>query len=187
KPSKISKNQLAKARFTKGVFAPKGHMYFPVSMPAEKEVDFEKAIESGIKKTTRDMLAPPYFVGVNGIEFVGKRILKWRKKEGARRTNHYLMQIIRMQEEIGTGGGGFRFIYAAFLQQASEILNKPELFELSHRLTEIGDHWRDFALQSARIAKNRNKEENAYQDISTALLEIAKQERSFFKDLKKTF
>src|SRR5699024_825053 len=30
KPSKISKNQLAKARFTKGVFAPKGHMYFPV-------------------------------------------------------------------------------------------------------------------------------------------------------------
>ena len=35
---------------------------------------------------------------------------------------HFLGNIVRMQEEIGTGGGGFRFMYAAFLQEAGDVL-----------------------------------------------------------------
>ncbi len=60
-------------------------------------------------------------------------------------TNHYLGQLIRMQEEIGTGGGGFRFIYGAFLQEAAVILKNDELKGLSKEITAIGDLWRDFA------------------------------------------
>ncbi|XQF91807.1 DUF4872 domain-containing protein (plasmid) [Pseudoalteromonas espejiana] len=32
-----------------------------------------------------------------------------------------------MQEEIGTGGAGFRFMYASFLEQAAEICQIPAL------------------------------------------------------------
>jgi hypothetical protein len=61
------------------------------------------------------------------------------RKKGTKVTNHYLGQLIRMQEEIGTGGGGFRFIYGAFLQEASVILKNDELKELSKEITSIGD------------------------------------------------
>jgi len=32
-----------------------------------------------------------------------------------------------MQEEIGTGGAGFRYIYAAFLQEAADFLEDDHL------------------------------------------------------------
>lgn len=182
--SVLTKKELAKVRFAKGTFAPKGHMYYPISMPTE--VNLEKAILSGMKKTTKDMLAPVPLVGVNGIKFVGKKVAKWPKQVGIKKTNHYLAQIIRMQEEIGTGGGGFRFVYAAFLQEAADILAKPDLNDLSHFMTEIGDDWRDFALHASRVCKERIKDENAYHQLSEMMLAISEKERKLFTDLKKS-
>ena len=34
----------------------------------------------------------------------------WRDKLGLHKAGLYLAQLVRMQEEIGTGGGGFRYI-----------------------------------------------------------------------------
>jgi hypothetical protein len=42
--------------------------------------------------------------------------------------------IVRMQEEIGTGGGGFRFIYAAFLQEAGRLMGSTRLEEASRMM-----------------------------------------------------
>lgn len=183
-PTTLTREELAKVRFAKGTFAPKGHMYYPVETP--NEINLEKAIIAGIKKTTKDMLAPVPFVGVNGIKHVAKKIPKWVKKEGVKKTNHYLAQIIRMQEEIGTGGGGFRFVYGAFLQESATILNKPELNDFSKEMTAIGDDWRDFAHLASRICKNRHKEEGGYLELSNLMLTIAEKEKRFFIDLKKT-
>ena len=46
-----------------------------------------------------------------------EKIKKWCDKLGLKEAGLYLAQLVRMQEEIGTGGGGFRYIYAAFLFQ----------------------------------------------------------------------
>lgn len=91
-----------------------------------------------------------------------------------------------MQEEIGTGGGGFRYIYGAFLQEASEILENDNLMELSKEMTSIGDAWRDFALDASRIYKNRNAESSGYEDVAHQLEVLADREESFFKTLKKS-
>ncbi|MNL26048.1 hypothetical protein D3C87_1475540 [compost metagenome] len=131
------------------------------------------------------MLAPMPIVGVRGIRFVSRRIRKWPVKHGVRKANHYLAQMVRMQEEIGTGGGGFRFIYAAFLQEASVILGNEELKTLSKEMTQIGDSWRDFAVEASRIYKNRSAKEDAYNAIADELLDIANREEIFFKKLKK--
>ena len=64
---------------------------------------------------------------------------KWPVKLGEKQAALNLGQVIRMLEEIGTGGAGFRFIYAAFLQESAEILNKPWLNDLSIEMTAIGD------------------------------------------------
>jgi hypothetical protein len=160
-------------------------MYYPVEFP--KELDLEKAIVKGIKNTCRDMLAPIPLVGVKGVKLVAKLIRKWPKKKGTKVANHYLGQIVRMQEEIGTGGGGFRYIYAAFLQEASKILDNSKLDELSKEMTQIGDLWRDFAVDASRIYRNRSTkvEIDLYDDIALQLEAIANREEVFFKKLKK--
>lgn len=179
----LTREQLEKVRFAKGAFAPKGHIYYPVAFP--KELKLEKAIVKGIKQTCRDMTAPVPIVGVKAMKWVANNIRKWPKKLGPKRTNHYLGQIVRMQEEIGTGGGGFRYIYAAFLQEAGKLLNNNELLVLSKQMTEIGDQWRDFAVDASRIYKNRSAESDGYTKIADQLDKIAQREELFFKTLKK--
>jgi len=179
----LTEKELEKVRFAKGAFAPKGQIYYPTNFP--DELSLKSGIVKGIKQTCRDMLAPMPILGVNGMLYVAKLIRKWPKKHGVKKANYYLGQIVRMQEEIGTGGGGFRYIYAAFLQEAAEHLNNPKLLDLSSQMTEIGDNWRDFALQASRIYKNRKAEQDAYEAIAQALENIASQEKVFFKQLKK--
>lgn len=179
----LSTEELDKVRFAKGAFAPKGQMYYPTQIPTE--LHFDKAIKSAIKDTCNKMLAPIPIIGVNGIKFVSREIRKWPVRHGNKKANHYLAQLVRMQEEIGTGGGGFRFIYAAFLQQAADVLHNETLRTLSHEMTEIGDKWRDFAVQASRVYKNRSAQTDVYNMLADELLDIANREAAFFKKLKK--
>ena len=179
----LSEEELNKVRFAKGAFAPRGQMYYPIHIPVE--INYEKAIITAIKDTCRNMLAPIPIVGVKGIKFVSRQIRKWPIKHGNKKANHYLAQLVRMQEEIGTGGGGFRFIYAAFLQEASVRLKNEELRKLAMEMTEIGDLWRDFAVQASRVYKNRSAQNDVYNRLADHLLDIANREEVFFKKLKK--
>ncbi|MBC6999311.1 BtrH N-terminal domain-containing protein [Cytophaga sp. FL35] len=179
----LTEKQLEKVRFAKGAFAPKGHIYYPTSFP--QKLELETAIVKGIKHTCRDMLAPAPIVGVRAMRWVAKNIKKWPKKLGPKKANHYLGQIVRMQEEIGTGGGGFRYIYAAFLQEASDVLKNEKLKDFSKEMTQIGDAWRDFALEASRIYKNRSGQLENYDSISDQLMSIAQREEAFFKALRK--
>ena len=180
----ITDKELEKVRFAKGAFAPKGHMYYPIEFP--KTLALEKAIVKGIKQTCRDMTAPMPLVGVKAIRWVSRNIRKWPNTLGTKKANHYLGQIVRMQEEIGTGGGGFRYIYAAFLQEAGKILKNDGLLKLSKEMTEIGDQWRDFALEASRIYKNRSTQTDAYNKVADQLAALADREEVFFKTLRKT-
>lgn len=182
-PTSLSESELQKVRYAKGALAPKGHMYYPIFIP--ENVNLKSAIVKGIKETCSRMLAPVPIIGVEAIRRVAKNIPKWAEKKGTKVTNHYLGQLIRMQEEIGTGGGGFRFIYGAFLQEAADIMENENLRGLSEEITAIGDKWRDFAVDIARVYKNRNSKSNIYQELSKTMLEIADKEEAFFRKLKK--
>ena len=179
----LTSKELEKVRFAKGAAAPKGHMYYPTNFP--KKLPLKKAITKAIKATCKEMLAPAPIIGVKGMRMVAKAIKKWPKKVGVKKTNHYLGQIVRMQEEIGTGGGGFRYIYAAFLQESAPIVNKPELVEMSKVLTKIGDEWRDFAIDASRLYKNRSAKSNGYTKVADKLFALADKEEAFFKRLRK--
>lgn len=179
----LSPEELEKVRYAKGALAPQGQMYFPIHIP--ENIDLRKAIVKAIKSACSTMLAPVPIVGVKGERLVARKIRKWPEKVGVKTTNHYLAQIVRMQEEIGTGGGGFRYIYAAFLQEAADILEKPELKDLSQEMTAIGDEWRDFALNASRILKNRKAEDGMYQALADQLDGLADREEAFFRKLKK--
>lgn len=181
--TEIDYEDLAKARFAKGYPEPKGRMYYIKSV--QKEMDLNSAIKKGIKQTCFFMSSPPVpWFGVNAIRFLSKQISRYPEKLDARKATLYLGNIIRMQEEIGTGGAGFRFLYAAFLQEASVITNHPELKGFSERMTAIGDQWRNFAYNTARICKSRTTDVVGYNDLAALLMGIYEEEKAFFNDLK---
>ncbi len=174
---------LLKARFSKGPLAPKGHLYYLLNKP--DRAFLKDAIGKGIKEVCNKMLGIPIpLLGVKGMRYLAKRLRGWPEQLGPEKANQYLGFIIRAQEEIGTGGAGFRFIYAAFLQEVAEILNKDELLNLSEELTQIGDRWREFALGGARNCKGKATSEESYPKLAEILMECADREEQIFRSLR---
>ena len=183
----ITSSDLLRSRFAKGTYPPMGKLYWIKSLPS-KAPDLNKLIRKAILKNCHRMIhqpGPTPYVGVNTFTYLGNKIPKFPKIYGERKAALHLAQLIRMMEEIGTGGAGFRFLYAAFLQEAAGITGIAALNDLSQRLTEIGDQWRIFATEAGRIYKKRSSENVDYQTIGDHLKEIGKQEKTFFADLEK--
>lgn len=180
----IDPADLAKARFAKGTPEPRGFMYYINEVP--KSVNFNKAIQAGIKQTCFFMLSPPLpWFGNKAIGLLAKKIKGYPTKLTPRKASLYLGNIIRMQEEIGTGGAGFRYLYAAFLQEASQMMKRDDLAEFSTELTKIGDDWRNFAYYAARQMKNRAGDIVSYDELSDLLNVCGTKEKDLFERMKK--
>lgn len=177
-PQRCASADLQRARFAKGALAPKGLLYYPDGI-GRSEVSAE-AVRGAIKKTVRIMLGPIPIVGVRGMRMLAKKVAKLDISE---HSLNYVGHIVRMQEEIGTGGAGFRFLYAAFLQEAAQITGIEALAVLSERLNEIGDGWREFALKAARMIKGRETFEPVR--LAGMLNAQAERETEFFQALKR--
>lgn len=176
-PTRCAAAALQRARFATGLMAPKGLLYYPESIGRRSVT--ARDVRNAIRKTSRTMLSPVPIVGVRGIRTLARRVA--RLSVADKLSLNYAGHIVRMQEEIGTGGAGFRFLYAAFLQEAAEIGEAPELLTLAGRLNEIGDGWREFALKAVRMIKGRDAFEPKL--LAGALHELADQEESFFRAL----
>jgi hypothetical protein len=182
----LSSYELERVRFAKGALAPKGQLYYPKENVIVTDEQMKQAIKTGIKRNVRDMLhIPGPIAGVKGIKFIGNKIKKWRDKLGLHDAGLYLAQLVRMQEEIGTGGGGFRYIYGAFLQQAHAYHNNDELLEISKTFTKAGDMWRNAAVQSAGIYKGRITSQQDFNTLGDMLIEISEIEKQAFISLSK--
>jgi hypothetical protein len=178
--------ELERVRFARGALAPRGQIYYPKSVVSVNNTQIARAIKSGISKNVTNMLTiPGPFTGVRGIRYTGEKIKKWRDKLGLEKAGLYLAQLVRMQEEIGTGGGGFRYIYAAFLQEAHAYLPNDELLEISKTFTHAGDLWRTAAIQAAGIYKGRIGSQEDFNLMGDYLLEISVLEKEAFQALKK--
>ena len=154
---RIKSADLQKARFAKGFSAPKGFVHYPLKVPQSIE-NLDKIIITSIKKTVRMMLYTPIpLIGIRGIHYLANHIERLSDKKEPVHVRQFLGNVVRMQEEIGTGGAGFRFIYAAFLQEAGDKLQSSLLKDASAKMTQAGDLWRTFALACAKAVKNKDK------------------------------
>jgi len=175
-----------RARFAAGTLAPRGLIFFP-EPTAGVRPEFEPAIRAGIRETVGRMLNVPLpFFGVRGIRYMSRRIARWPKKlADPSQLSLNLANVVRMQEEIGTGGGGFRYLYAAFLQESADLTETPLLAEAACRLTDSGNLWRDFATLAVKHAKGRA--DTPYGQIPALLLDIARLEEEIFTDLRRRY
>lgn len=177
---------LQRARFAKGALAAKGLMYYIDTRASDKQINecLSEKIQAAIRKNAKQMLAPVFFVGVKGIRTLAKKIESLPKSgKSAKYQKLYLGHIVRMQEEIGTGGAGFRYLYAYFLEQAAEICGNPALRAASQQMTAIGDNWRQFASMCVRQCKKPT--EQGCREIADFLRGIADQEETLWRSLLK--
>ncbi len=176
------KASLTKARFVKGVMAPKGLLYYPTFVP--KEIDLKPLILKSIKKVSKSMLNTPVpIAGIKGMKYLAKSIRKLDTGD-VRYAKLFLGHIVRMQEEIGTGGAGFRYLYASFLQESSVLFdNDRTLMEASKMFLQVGDEFRNFALMIAKAVKA--KKEIDFEAIASKLEYIADEEKKAYQKLLK--
>lgn len=173
KVTTLQQEELNRVRFAQGMLAPKGHLYYITKSKPTDKTTIQKAIAQGIRINTRDMLhIPGNFGGVSGILYTANKITKWRETLGVRKAGQYLAQIIRMQEEIGTGGGGFRFMYAAFLEQAYHYIPNEQLLTISDEFTKAGDLWRANAVNMAGVLRGRSTEQKDFETIADVMKQI---------------
>ncbi|HET9122768.1 MAG TPA: BtrH N-terminal domain-containing protein [Acidiferrobacteraceae bacterium] len=175
---------LQRARFARGPFAPRGLLYYPDRVPAQP--DIPRAVGNALRRTCHHMLDIPLLpVGVRGMRRLAASLPAWPRRLGPKQAQSQVTQIVRMQEEIGTGGGGFRFLFAAFLREAAGITRRPLLARLSEDMTAIGDHWRQFALLGAHVSKGLRADAAAYTELGHRLRALADQEEAVFRTLQR--
>jgi hypothetical protein len=180
-PVRSSTHDLERARFVKGMMAPKGLLYYPLALP--ETIDFAVVIPKVIKKTARAMLKTPVPVaGIRAIYALAKTIGRLQYKE-RRYARLFLGHIVRMQEEIGTGGAGFRFIYASFLQEAGVMLGDENLKDCSRMMTAVGDQWREFALMIAKSIRKKKSSEIDFSALQKKLERVAAAEAQVYRKL----
>jgi hypothetical protein len=183
--SYLDKQTLQIARFAGGMMAPKGTMFTVSHIP--DNISLEKPIIAGIKKAAFNMTSLPIpFLGVKGIRKFADKLLEWPSlARDLEDLSDRVMKINIFLEDQGTGGGGFRYMYATFLQQASEIVKDEELKDMSKEMMEIGDAWRNISYFAATIGKNRDLGPERMKELSEMIHSQADAEAKFFKDLYK--
>lgn len=180
-----------------------------VNSPPAGQPDLKAPIARALKKTCNNMRLPPVIrnifsvAGVEGIRTYAKNIRKWPSRyRGVHLREGILFNAIAFEDQ-GTGGGAFRLMYGAFLQEAAEVLHSKELADLASRIVEHGNNWKELSRKIIRLGKtvpikdddfedwyadaaNRDALQSGLNEVADAFMGFADVENVFFKDLSDT-
>jgi len=200
----LSKENLRAAWATHAPLAKDNFLSYVERIPSS--INWEKAIVTGLKKTCNGMVLPPGirsafgFVGVEGMRMYAREVRKWPDKySGSMLREGILFNAVAFEDQ-GTGGGAFRLMYGAFLQEAADIFGSRGLAEMADQMIEHGKAWRDISrliIKAGKIVPMDDKKYEAWfgvheselreklAEISRLFSERADFERRFFTELKK--
>ncbi len=184
-PLKCTTASMARARFAKGFLAPKGKLYFVSGTPTVDPSRLRQAVREGLVDAAKGMARIPVpFFGGKAIGLLADRMEKWpRIYSDPQDCLMQLSNVVRMQEEIGTGGAGFRYLYAAFLQQAAAVLDDGRYLAFCDTLTQIGDTWRQFAAKCARICRSQKVDGEAFAEAAALVRDCGVREIALFSEI----
>ncbi len=180
--NRCSARDYQRARFVKGANAPDGFMWYPTFIP--EKIDFPPAIQKAIKSTVKMMLQPMFpFVGLKGINTVIKKVEGLQKNPDKKYVKGFLNHIVLFQEEVGTGGAGFRYMYAGFLKEAYEIMKIPQLEKAADQFIATGDVMRKCAVAMAKVVRGK-QDPGDLSEVLGLMREWVKMEREAYMILK---
>ena len=76
-------------------------------------------------------------------------------------------------------------MYAAFLQEAAKLINKPALDEIAEQMMNNGDEWRLISIFAGKIGRNRELGQDKLRELGSMIEKRADVERTLFMNLKK--
>jgi len=158
-------------------------MFYPSDVP--KEPNIEQAVLKGIRQAARNMLKLPIpFIGIRGIRMFSKKVVSWPDyARNSDQLSHEIMKIHILLEEQGTGGGGFRFMYATFLQEASKTSQQTGFIRFVQEYDGQRRQVREISVFAARIGKKPRFRGNRLQELSAMITQRADEEEKLFTDL----
>lgn len=181
----ISRQDLMKSRFNLHIPPICGNIYYLKAVP-QQQVDLRKAIVKSIRKVCWKMLRHPLtFEGVRAMRSMAQVVRKYRDKELDDHDRKFFIHIYRMLE-IGSGGAGYRFLYADFLDEAAPILQCDELKRIANMLRDVCSDWRVVALASAHLANRQVDADSQRAEVDAAadhFLIAADKEKEIFTQL----
>ena len=155
----LNETNLKYARFRSGLSAPHGRLFYfdPLPKGFSINVDLRPAIITGLKDTCNNMSSIPFkYFGSKGIHYFAKDLRTWHKKYTNDRIDYNLLWYYRLIEQAGTGGAGYRYIYADFLKEASSLLQSEILENCSITMNNSADCWRQFTVNCNRYINRQN-------------------------------
>jgi hypothetical protein len=199
----VSAENLALGWDTRAPFAKRNSLAFVRAVP--DGFDLRRAAAIAIRRTCRGMILPPlvrdafFFVGVQGMRTFARKMRAWpRSYRGVPLREGVMLTAVTFEDQ-GTGGGAFRLMYGAFLQELAERLSMPRFEELAARMVEHGQAWRRTSGELIALGKRVPQEEAAFDDfwsaggaafeealagLSERFVEFAAFEARFFADLR---
>ena len=174
-------------RFRSGISAPHGRMFYFDELPVDyaKNVDIKYAIIAGLKETCKNMLSIPMpWFGYRGIHYFANDVRKWTKKHTDDKIDFLFYHYYRFIEQAGTGGAGYRYIYADFLKEAAILFQDDTLEKSSDYMNKAADSWRTFTVNGSRHIKKTGVSIDEMADI---LDEAGNYEYETFMNIKKNF
>jgi len=177
---------MSRARFAAGLLAPRGKAYWVERIADAAPARVGDAIAAGLRETGFMMGHSPIpFFGAKAIGYLAKRCEAWPRRfaKEPQKALLLLANVVRMQEEIGTGGAGFRYLYAAFLQDVADTYGDPAYARMSERMTAIGDTWRKFAGTAARLFRGGQATPELFAPVVAILEGLRESERALFREL----
>ena len=183
----IDEATMRSARFRSGMAAPHGRMFYFDKLASDyaKNVDIKAATIAGLRETCKYMLSIPMpWFGCKGIHYFAKELRKWEKKYAEKKINFLLYEYYSLIEQAGTGGAGYRYIYAAFLKEAAELLQDDVLEECSDIMRKAADSWRSFTVNASRHIYKAGVTLNELADMVD---EAGEYEQNTYMKIKKEF
>lgn len=134
---------MGKARFCKDAyFDIRGNCYAPETLTPPDNLP--EIVRNAILHNSRVLMdGGMEFQGIAALKKWQEELPSWETFEDWKWTARFAYQVI---EKRGTGGGGFRKMYAQFLEEAAELLPRIGSMELPERMKAVGLAWRDLAL-----------------------------------------
>ena len=166
---------LLKARFSGGsIFDLKGNLFAPntISPPDDLAGIIVKAIAYNQQVLT-DRSNP--FQGMAALDTWQKDLKNWETFEDWRWTVRLTYQII---EKRGTGGGGFRLIYAEFLEWAASLVPGIESLGLPERMRTSAAAWSNLA---AALKSASEQQDPDFTEVAAQLDEFRLAETDYLK------
>ncbi|MDD5306304.1 MAG: BtrH N-terminal domain-containing protein [Deltaproteobacteria bacterium] len=163
---RLSAEDLALAWDIRAPFSKGNLIAYVRSVPNEH--DWRRIAAKAIGRTCRNMILPPlvrkgfFFVGIEGMKTYSRRMTTWpRDYRGVALREGILLSAVGFEDQ-GTGGGAFRLLYGAFLQELAQLLDERAFEGLADRIIEHGQNWRRFSGRLIALGKRVPMKEEAF-------------------------